>query len=133
MENKKGFYLGLLIFFLIVNATFLYFVNYLAHFNDIPCSFEKLEVISADVISQNVIVVVKNTGCVDTTVTNIYVDSKTLPAVNGGTSNPKTPIPIKVEESKNITLTFNPPLPSATYALKIEYNGSSTGSHFTVP
>ncbi|MEM3403721.1 MAG: hypothetical protein QXJ17_04215 [Nitrososphaeria archaeon] len=91
---RKGFYSGLLISLLIVIAAlaFVYFVEYIAHFNDIPCSFEKVEITNAKANSQlEIMLVIKNAGCVDSQVVVVFIDGRPLPTVNGGSTDPRMP------------------------------------------
>jgi len=74
--------------------------------------FERLEITSAYAKGTNVIVLnVKNTGSVDATITDIFINGKPLSAV-GGAAAPALPISMPSGSSTIITLTFTSGFPS---------------------
>ena len=80
----------------------------------IPTLFEKIEISSAwadDTVT--VIINVKNTGSIDATITDIFLNGKPLCSC---ALDPTTPISLKVGQNTEILLTLTNPLASGTVA-----------------
>jgi hypothetical protein len=73
-------------------------------------SFEYLDVLAISNSRTEIFVNVKNIGTVEAIIARILIDGKPLISVNGGRSNPRTPIYLKPGGSEKITLTFSSPL-----------------------
>jgi hypothetical protein len=85
--------------------------------------FEKLEISSVYANSATeVILNVKNTGSSDATITDIFINGKTLSTFNpAGTASPTLPISLATGASTTITITFASPglVSGVTYDIKI--------------
>jgi hypothetical protein len=82
-------------------------------------SFEYIDTLAISNSSTEIFVSVKNIGTVEAIIATILVDGKPLASVNGGRSNPRTPIYLKPMKSMVVTLTFSSPLPSGITIISI--------------
>ena len=86
--------------------------------------FEYIDVWAYSSSRTEILVNVKNIGTLEAIIESIFIEGKPLSIVNGGTSNPRIPVILKVGASETITLDFQSPLTSGITNITIRtYSG----------
>jgi hypothetical protein len=89
--------------------------------------FEKLEITSYAKSTDVIVLIAKNTGSLDATITDIFINGKPLSSV-GGISAPTLPISLPSGSSTIIILTFTPGFPSGfTASVTVQ---TASGTHY---
>jgi hypothetical protein len=86
--------------------------------------FEYLDIWAISNSRSEILINVKNIGTIEAIITKILIEGKPLNAVNGGRSNPRTPIYLKERGSETIILNFSSSLPAGiTNMVLYTYSG----------